>query len=329
MIPHDFVVSPYISSVFTQVTILNLGIFVLCITIPVQPRLSSAFMQNWILALGSEVKTKASRWRTGSRSCSRERGVGRGGEVWVTYSNYRRSSPSYPLTSNSHPNGTCPQDPEGRGRGQTVESSGRQGPLEPERCANPGELRATSSTPYFGRSSPLSDCHDHSLTVPVHTNQDLWVLLWSPLPPFGVLFSTSSPLPAATGIPKKSFSRQNLLASSCRKRAHLCRKAGRRALSYPGLCRTTSVYRPGSTSSSTDPAQSNTPADEFGIDERLDENWWVPEWNGIGHVLRWRPYVAPERRRIFHPDRVSFSWAQAKDWVPCSSEPARVAPLTT
>lgn len=249
MIPHDFVVSPYISSVSTQVKILNSGILS-CISQTLFSHVCPPPLCKTEYLLGSEAETKASRWR----SCGRERGVGGGREVWVTTVITPSSPSSHPLTSNSQPNGTCPQDPEGRGRGQTVESSGRQGPLQPESCANPGgsgpftpESCGPPARPRTkcGRLSHLSGRHDHSLTVPVHTNQDLWVLLWSPFPTFGALCSTRSPLPAATGFPMQSFSRQNLLASSCRKRAHLCRKADRRALSYPGLCRrATSVDRP-------------------------------------------------------------------------------------
>lgn len=162
------------------------------------------------------------------------------------YGNYCQSSPSsHPLTSNSYPNGTCPQHPEGTGRGQAAERSGRQGPLEPEKRANPGGLqllwslyagepRVTSSSPRSRQSSHLSARLDHSFTVPIRTNQALWVFCWSSSPPFRTPFSPSNPLPAATGIQMHSFSRQNLPASCCRKSAHLCRKAGRRALSYPG-----------------------------------------------------------------------------------------------
>jgi hypothetical protein len=192
--------------------------------------------------------------RKGSCGQVRVRGWGAAG---CNYGNYCQSSPSsHPLTSNSHPNGTCPQHREGTGRGQAAERSGRQGPLEPGKHANPGALqslwslyagepRATRSSPGSGRPSHLSASLDHSLPAPVHTKQALWVLCWSSFPLFRTPFSPSSPLPAATGIQMHSFSRQNLLASCCRKSAHLCRKAGRRALSYPRLCRgATSVDRP-------------------------------------------------------------------------------------
>lgn len=93
------------------------------------------------------------------------------------YGNYCQSSPSsHPLTSISYPNGTCPQHPEGTGRGQAAERSGRQGPLEPEKHANPGGLqllwslyagepRITSSSPRSRQSSHLSARLDHSFTV--------------------------------------------------------------------------------------------------------------------------------------------------------------------
>lgn len=104
------------------------------------------------------------------RSCGQgERRWGVVGDSRTGVSNYRnhyRSSPSsHPLTSNSHPNGTCPQGPEGRGRGQAVERGGRQGPLEPEACEPrrlkqlwslyAGKPRATSSSPHSGRPSHL------------------------------------------------------------------------------------------------------------------------------------------------------------------------------
>lgn len=127
------------------------------------------------------------------------------------------------------------------------EAEGRN-PLEPEKHANPGGLQKAlvpvrwraadhGFQPAFRRPSHLSAHLDHSLTVLARTNQALWVLCWSSFPPFRTPFSPSSPLPAATGIQMHSFSRQNLLASCCRKSAHLCRKVGRRALSYPELCR--------------------------------------------------------------------------------------------
>lgn len=172
-----------------------------------------------------------------------------GGAAGCNYGNYCQSSPSsHPLTSNSHPNGTCPRHQGGTGRGQAAERRGRQGPLKPEKHGNPGGLqslrspypgepRAIGSSPRSGRPSHLSVRLDHSLTVPVHTNQALWVLCWTSFRPFRTPFSPSSPLPAATGIQMHSFSRQNLIASCCRKSAQLCRKADRRALSYPGLCK--------------------------------------------------------------------------------------------
>lgn len=187
-------------------------------------------------------------------SCGQGR-VREWGAAECNYGNYCQSSPSsHPLTSNSHLNGTCPQHPEGTGRGQAAVRSGRQGPLEPGKHANPGALQsslyageppATGSSPRSGRPSHLSASLDHSLTAPVRTNPALWVLCWSSFPLFRTPFSPSSPLPAATGIQMHSFSRQNLLASCCRKSAHLCRKADWCALSYPKLRRgAASVDRP-------------------------------------------------------------------------------------
>lgn len=223
--------------------------FVLCITNPVQPRLSSAFMQNWIFAGigGWDKGFPVKELRQGARGWGRERGVS-------NYCNYRRAAPpptrSLPIPT---PTARVPRTRREGGGAKLLRAAEGRDPYSrkvvrtPEAPVPlPRRAGATSSTPHFGRPSHLSGRHDHSLTVPVHTNQDLWVLLWSPFPTFGALCSTRSPLPAATGFPMQSFSRQNLLASSSRKRAHLCRKAGRRALSYPVLSRrATSVDRPG------------------------------------------------------------------------------------
>lgn len=248
MIPHDFVVSPYISSVSTQVTILNSGILS-CISQTLFSHGCPPPLCKTEYLLGSEAETKASRWR----SCGRERGVGGGREVWVT--TVITPQPLLPPAHFQFPTQRhVSPGPGGKGAGPNCWEQRKAGTptagklCEPRRLRSlyPGELRPPARPrTKCGRPSHLSGRHDHSLTVPVHTNQDLWVLLWSPFPTFGALCSTRSPLPAATGFPMQSFSRQNLLASSCRKRAHLCRKADRRALSYPGLCRrATSVDRP-------------------------------------------------------------------------------------
>lgn len=76
-------------------------------------------------------------------SCGQGR-VREWGAAECNYGNYCQSSPSsHPLTSNSHLNGTCPQHPEGTGRGQAAVRSGRQGPLEPGKHANPGALQSS------------------------------------------------------------------------------------------------------------------------------------------------------------------------------------------
>lgn len=174
------------------------------------------------------------------------------------------------------PGGNGAEPSRGEKRKAGIPGAGRaresRSPYDRSGPFTPGSRRPPAPAPRSGRPSHPSARLDQSLTVPVHTNQALWVVGWSSFPPFRTPFSPRSPLPAATGIQRHSFSRQNLMASCCRKSAHLCRKAGRRALSYPGLCRDCRAGVPPNSGWSSDVAVVRHGLMRFGIDDCFGEN---------------------------------------------------------
>lgn len=143
--------------------------------------------------------------------------------------NHDRRGPSSP------PPGV-PQAGWSPGRGQTARRGGRQGP-EARRLAE-GKFLQPLQLPHPG--PPPSALWGRPSAGASPNPPPVAVLSWlmrtpnssadSPPP-----FSPGRPLPAAAGIQMLRFSRQNWMASRCRKRARLCRKARRRAFRFAKL----------------------------------------------------------------------------------------------